>query len=268
VDLHSHILYGLDDGAQSLEESLEMAREAISAGIRAVVCTPHYIAGSFENDHRVVIEAVSEFRAELARHRIPLEVFPGAELRIDFELLDKIRGGRVMSLNDTGRFVLVEAPNDFLPDHLHGFFRELLREPVTPVLAHPERNFTLVQRPEVVFQWVQEGVLVQITSGSLLGTFGREIQKLAFHWLRRRLVHLIASDAHDLRSRQPRLAECVPIVERLLGAEWAERIFVKHPRYILDGLPVPVPNPLPPGSGLTTLSLWRRVASWLGDRLP
>jgi len=144
----------MDDGAQNWEQSLAMARMAVEDGIEGVVCTPHWVLGQYDNTRPLILSAVKNLRQKLADHDIPLEIYPGAELRLDVSLCQGLHGRELLTINDTGRFVLLELPQELLPQKLEEFLWDLQVQGITPVISHPERNLVLRQDPARLYHWV------------------------------------------------------------------------------------------------------------------
>ncbi|MHC1729937.1 MAG: tyrosine-protein phosphatase [Syntrophobacteraceae bacterium] len=235
IDTHSHILPGLDDGSQDMEQALAMARIAVEDGIEAVICTPHWIRGLFENTRAPVLDAVQDFRLDLNRHGIPLIIYPGAELRIDFDMPKKIRERELLTLNDDGRYALIELPAEFVPPGIEEFFYLLQVEGVSPIVAHPERNPALLKDPTRLYRWIESGALTQITSMSLLGKFGGDIRNLCMLMLEHGMVHFMATDAHGLKNRAPKLSSAKKQAELITGKTGADRITRENPLALLRG---------------------------------
>ncbi len=234
IDTHSHILPGLDDGSQNLEQAIAMARIAVGDGIREVICTPHWTRGTFENSRQSILDTLRDFRENLHRLGIPLSVHPGAELRIDFQIADKIREGEILTLNDSGRFALIELPAEFVPPGTEHFFYMLQVAGISPIAAHPERNPSLIKDPMRIYRWIESGVLTQVTSRSLLGKFGEAVRKLCVLMIEHRMVHLMATDAHHPANRAPRLSEGRKELELIGGKTMADRIVTGNPQAILQ----------------------------------
>ncbi|RDV84794.1 tyrosine-protein phosphatase [Ammonifex thiophilus] len=150
IDIHTHILPGLDDGAEDLEEALSMARLALADGVTALVATPHVIRGSFFPSRQEILETVSLLNERLAEQGLPLRVLPGAEYRLEPDLPERLAKGELVPLNDAGRYLLVELPSTFVPPYAERVLYELQLQGVTPILAHPERNAELCRRPELL----------------------------------------------------------------------------------------------------------------------
>ncbi len=232
IDTHSHILPGLDDGIEDLEQALSAAQMAVQDGIEGVICTPHWISGIFENTRSIVMAAVESFELHLREHNIPLALYPGAELRVNLEIPAKIAQGALLTLNESA-YALIELPAEIIPPRIENLFYSLQVEGVTPVIAHPERNPGLAKDPGRLYGWIQSGVLAQLTAGSLLGKFGGTIRKLSLLLLEHGMVHLIATDCHGLRNRSPRLSRALRETEAAVGKNFAARIFCDNPLEIV-----------------------------------
>ena len=244
-DLHNHMLPGLDDGARDWKEALDMARMAWEDGIEEVVCTPHWMPGCYESSRAVILAALETLRSKLLDEGVPLRVCPGAELRLEYDLPQRVASGELLTLNDTGRYALVELPSIVLPERVESVFWDFQANGITPVISHPERNFLLLRNPMRLHEWVARGILLQITGASLLGHFGPEIQKFSILLLEHQMVHIVASDAHGPHHRSPNLSRAYGIIENMLGRDVAERLICETPRLIIKGEPVSVPDPEP-----------------------
>ncbi|MHB8772513.1 MAG: tyrosine-protein phosphatase [Syntrophales bacterium] len=245
IDMHSHILPGLDDGAADWEQAIAMARFAVSDGITEMVCTPHWVLGKYDNAREAILERFAEFERRLAAENIPLTIHPGAELRIDVSLPARLRAGELLSLNNGSRYLLLELPEEMLPDNLHDFFWGLQIDGFRLILSHVERNPVLKADPQRLFGWVENGILAQITAASLGEGFSAEIAEFARFLLEHRLVQMLVTDTHSLNMRKPQLSEACRVVDEILGPGAAARMVCDTPRHILRGEPVPVVIPLP-----------------------
>lgn len=265
-DLHNHMLPRMDDGAPDWSHSLAMARMAVEDGIEGVVCTPHWVNGLFENTRPIILSRVEELRSKLEEEKIPLKVYPGAELRLDFDLPHRIESQQVLTLNDTGRYALVELPEDVVPRNMANFFWEMQAQGTIPVLAHPERNRVLIRHPMRLYKWVEMGILTQLTAASLEGKFGREIHKFSVWLLKHRMVHVLATDSHGPKSRAPKLTEALKEVEKVLDGHLAHAMVFDIPDRIIRGEHVSVPDPLKPKSRSFDSSPLKKFFSFLGLR--
>ncbi len=248
IDIHTHILPGLDDGAASLEESLQMAGIAVAGGISAVVATPHVISGLYDNTRQRIKEAVDLLNRYLVEEDIPLPVLPGAEYRLEPALPRLLDEGRLVTINDTGRYLLIELPSDLVPDYTEQLLYEIQLRGVTPILAHPERNPGLSRDPGRLSRLAQRGVLAQVTAGSIQGRFGQIARRTALKMLDTGVAQVVASDAHSTRRRSPALTAAAREVEARWGAAFARTVLSTHPHRIITGEPVePVLREQEPG---------------------
>jgi protein-tyrosine phosphatase len=248
IDLHTHILPGIDDGVQSEDEAVEFARMAVADGVRVIVATPHCREGSYENERAAVLEHVDRLRARLVREQLALDLQPGAEVHVAPELIPRIRDGRAPTLADNGRTLLLELSLSQVPIQLERTVFDLKLGGIEVVLAHPERVRYFqedIARYEAV---VQQGAWGQITTGSVLGQFGTTAREFSEELLRRGLVHVLASDAHNVRGRPPVLSAARRRAAELVGERYAQAMVDSAPRALLEGrgpqLP-PVERPAP-----------------------
>jgi protein-tyrosine phosphatase len=262
-DLHNHCLPGLDDGARDWGESLAMARMAVADGIEGVVCTPHWARGSFQNTRLRILETLEVFKKKLEEQRIPLKVYPGAEPRLDFDFVQGIASGEVLTINDTGRFVLVELQTEMVPPNLEKFFWDLQVQGITPVLSHPERNLVLLSDPARLFDWTVAGVISQVTAASLLGGFGTAVQKFTVLLMEHHMAHVIATDSHGLGVRAPKLSDARQEAARIVGAERAYLMVHETPKRIIEGKSVNLSDPIPLKKRASLSFFWKNFSSFL-----
>ena len=255
VDIHCHMLPGLDDGADSWEESLAMAQLAVADGFSTVIVTPHQLGNYAENDGDTIRLQTRRFQEYLNANRVPLLVLPGADVRIEPDLVPKLRGGEVLSLADRRRYVLLELPHElYVPlDHLLG---ELNSAGMIGILSHPERNQGILGRPQLIEPLVDAGCLMQVTAGSLTGSFGPEIMRFSEWILSRGLVHFLATDAHGAKSRRPVLQRAFRRVEKLAGYDTAYDICCRNPARVVADLEIRPRRRQPRGTGLTSWFPW------------
>jgi protein-tyrosine phosphatase len=258
VDIHCHILPGLDDGAADWNEALCMARMAANDGIAAVVATPHQLGRYAHNQAATIRATVARFQQMLEERGIPLRVVPGADVRIEPELVDKLRSGEVLSVADRRRQVLLELPHEIYTP-LDRLLEELQREDIVGILTHPERNLGILNQPAVLRHLVSRGCLVQITAGSLLGHFGPRIRRFSESLLGRGLAHFVASDAHGTGSRPPLLRPAFERVAELAGRDVATELCCRNPSRLLSSSETNLSRPSPvevPASSWFRRSLW------------
>jgi protein-tyrosine phosphatase len=234
VDIHCHILPGLDDGPSDWEESLRMAEIAAAEGVTTLVATPHQLGNYHHNTVSRIRGRWEEFRSRLASDGIPIQVELGAEIRLEPELPEKIASGEVLPIGDHGRYVLVELPSDSCCA-VENLLKKLRRIGVTPILTHPERSVVIARNQEFLRQWVGGGGLIQITGASLTGSFGLVVQSAAERLLREGLVHLVASDAHGAIRRRPLWRRVYERLAELGGPDWADLLCRENPARVLAG---------------------------------
>ena len=234
VDIHCHLLPGIDDGARSWAETLEMAKMAVACGIGTIVATPHQ-GGSFAgNTADTICNRVQECQAMLDEHGVALKVLPGADVRISPEILRDIVRGSALTLGNHRKHLLLDLPHErYVP--IEGLLDDLGRAGVATILSHPERNQGLLKKREIVERLVEHGCLMQVTSGSLLGTFGPTCQDLADWMLARGLVHFVATDAHGMHSRRPLLLRVYERLIELVGRDEAILLCCRNPARVAVG---------------------------------
>ena len=231
-----------------MEKTLAMCRMAVDDGIHTIIATPHMLNGL----HTVTIEAihqsVQELSATLNKENIPLRILPGADVHVDNDLPDLLARDEVLTVAGKGRHLMVELPQDVFPKELQDLLFRIQLKGVTPLISHPERNGAIQQKPELLSEMIRTGNLTQITAGSLDGTFGSEIQKCALRLLRRNMIHVVATDAHNTSRRRPCLSKARRIVEDERGEEEARLLFSERPSRILEGGYVEPPEPVTEGT--------------------
>jgi len=242
LDLHCHILPGIDDGAVDLEMALEMARMASADGIRTIACTPHIYPGMYENTLPGIRAAIAAFQAELDARDIPLKLHEGADVHLVPGLLEGIQAGRVATLGGT-RYLLLEPPHHVKPPRFEDSVFELMAAGYIPVITHPERLSWVEHDYDVFCRLAARGVFMQVTAGSVTGRFGKRPRHWAEKFLKEGMTHLLATDSHHPRRRPPLLGEARDAAAAWLGEEEATHLVETRPRGMLDDLP---PGDLPP----------------------
>lgn len=259
IDCHCHILPGLDDGPESLEEMAAMASLAVADGITAAIATPHTNNNRYHNPPARVTELVDIAQQYLDEQNIPLRLYPGAEIHLEQSVASLIREGEVGTLNHGSRYVLIELPIYDVPFGLQDELFLLARQGLTPIIAHPERNMRLQKDMDLLEALVTQGALCQLTAGSITGAFGPRVQNSAERMVQRRLAHFIASDAHTTRTRIPALAQAVTVVARILdNHQEAQDMVTTNPQAILDNTHISAPEPLTTHSRSWLRRLFRR----------
>lgn len=241
IDLHAHILPGLDDGSQVMEDSLMMAELALEGGVDTLVVTPHSNQeGRFENYNQKALKDVyEEFVRTLKEENIPLKVFQGMEIMASYDVCDKIMNNRVIGLNHSS-YYLIEFPFDEDPYLIGSCLQEILEIGKVPLIAHPERYFCAQKCPMFIFEWLKMGCLTQMNRGSLFGKFGRHTKHLAELMMEYDLVTCVASDAHSPYVRTTFMGDVREYLADRYGEERMYRLLEGNPGRILYDQRIPV----------------------------
>jgi protein-tyrosine phosphatase len=245
VDIHAHILPRLDDGAKTLEESIQMCRISYEDGIRAIVATPHILPGIYGNDRSTILAKLQELNLALNHSELTFKVFPGADVHFSSDILQRYEREEVVTVNDQGRYLMVEFPFQGIPYQAEEVLFQLVVRGITPIISHPERNMEIGQRPNRYYEMIRMGCLGQVTAMSLTGGFGAEVKRTAEKLLSKRLLHMIASDAHSTDRRPPILSAGVKVAEKIVGKEAAKRMVTEYPEAVIEGKKLDIPEPIP-----------------------
>jgi protein-tyrosine phosphatase len=243
IDLHCHILPGVDDGAADLATSLEMARMFVADGVTTVACTPHILPGLYHNTGPQIRQALEDLRRELSQADVRLDLVCGSDAHMTPDFVAKLRSGQILSLADS-RYVLVEPPHHVAPARLEQFFFEILVAGYVPILTHPERLTWINSQYASIQRLAAGGVWMQITAGSLTGEFGRNARAWAERMLDDRIVHVLATDAHGTDRRAPNLARGFEAAAKRIGEIEAGNLVFTRPRGVIanefpSSLPLP-----------------------------
>lgn len=222
IDLHCHILPGIDDGANNLEESILMAEKAIEQGITHVLCTPHHNNGKYRNSKTKVISLVASLQKEFTKRNLPLMLFEGQEVRITGDLIQEIQQGEILFIDREDTYFLIEFPTLEVPLYAEKLFFELSELGKVPIIVHPERNAYFRKDPNRLLPFLERGCLTQLTAPSYVGRFGKDIQKTAKMMVKHNLVQMVASDAHGITKRPFYLKECYEAITKDFGVEKAD----------------------------------------------
>jgi protein-tyrosine phosphatase len=247
IDLHSHILYDIDDGAVTLAESLAMARMAVADGTRVLVATPHSpgSSGSRHYDPALIRARVAELNTALAAEQVALELVAGTEICYDAGVVERLKRGELLTYGQS-RTILLELAHNNLPPMLERTLFSIQVSGYRVVLAHPERIIEVQQDPNRLLPLIERGVLMQITAAALLGQQGERLQTTATTLLTHGMVHIIASDTHGLPPRRPPLlAAARDRAAALIGQAAAAALVESNPSAVLYGQPLRLVQPRP-----------------------
>ena len=236
IDIHTHVLPCLDDGPETIEESLRMCSMAARDGITTMVATPHMLCDVGNPDAGVIRRACRNLREALAKAGIAIDVRYAAEVRMVEELPARVKAGEIPLLDPEGRHLLLEPPlTGGRPEHICEVIFRLRLDGVVPVIAHPERCEMFAADPTLVQRVVDQGALIQVNAAAIAKTAPETDVSPVVEWLHQGLVHVVASDAHDAMSRPPLLSTAAVTCSDILGKNRSERLFSTNPALILAG---------------------------------
>jgi protein-tyrosine phosphatase len=273
IDLHSHILHALDDGPETMDESIQMCWISYRDGVRTIVATPHTLNGEYQNDRSTILAKVKELNETIKKlgadpsTRLPselsplsfdlkiapmtqlpndpmtnLRILPGADIHFSNEILVQLDQGEVTTVGDGKKFLILEFPFQAIPFRTEEVLFQLMAKGIVPIISHPERNLEIVRRPARYYEMIRMGCLGQVTAMSLTGGFGAKIKGFAEKLLKKRLIHFIASDAHNVNGRPPILSAAIKEAEKIVGKEEARKMVTEYPKAILEGKRPDVPE--------------------------
>jgi protein-tyrosine phosphatase len=268
IDLHCHMLPGIDDGARSLEMALDMAKLAVADGITMTACTPHIYPGLFENTHEGIREACHQFQGELDKAGIALKLTYGADIQVVPELVASLANGTLPTLHGS-RYFLFEPPHHVALPRLADLVHNTLLSGYVPIITHPERLAYIEEDYDKFVALARQGAWIQLTGGSLLGRFGPRVKKITEQFLSDGVTHLLASDGHNLKNRTPELREARNAAAAIVGEEEASLLVSERPAAVIANTD-PADVPLPAGLDPNATPQDRRTAhkkgwfGWLG----
>jgi protein-tyrosine phosphatase len=230
-DIHYHLLFDVDDGPKTLEQSLALAEASVAEGVTHIVCTPH------SNDKYKFCPDVNRERMEILTERLDgrLTLGLGCDFHLSYENIESLHKDRSSFTINGKQYLLVEFPDFGIAANMATTFYEMTASGVVPIITHPERNPTLQKDPHRIAEWIRMGCLVQITAASLLGRFGKRAQVMSRDLLRKNWVHIIASDAHSAERRSPAMARAYDALRTEFGQETADRLCIENPRAVFFG---------------------------------
>lgn len=234
IDIHCHILPGIDDGAQTIEDSIAMAKQAVREGITTIIATPHHRNGKYENSSEKVIEQTNLLNERLKQDKINLHILPGQEPRIYGEILQAYKDNDIITLNQTSKYLFLELPSNHVPRYTEQLIYDLQLVGLTPIIVHPERNGEITENSDILYQLVKKGALTQVTAASITGGFGNKIRKFTLQLIEANLTHFVASDAHNITTRSFRLREAYEEIEKKYGTDLVY-LFTENAELLVNG---------------------------------
>ncbi|HZS48613.1 MAG TPA: CpsB/CapC family capsule biosynthesis tyrosine phosphatase [Blastocatellia bacterium] len=247
IDLHCHIMPGIDDGSTSIETTTQMLDLAVEDGFKGIVVTPHRFNGVHEIHAVSKLQETMEMTQSIAGDR--LKLFLGCELRFTHDLIKNVFDTKLAPTINGGSYILVEFPTFVIPPNTEDVLFELQSGGVTPIIAHPERNRMISHNPSLFYRLVDKGAFGQINGGSVLGRFGTEAKRTSEILIKNGLGHFLSSDAHNMAGRKPKLTQAVQVVGQLIGAEAAHKMAYENPQAVVEDRPLPfIPESKDPGA--------------------
>ena len=242
IDIHKHILPNIDDGARSIDETFTLIKEAKNAGFEAIVSTSHYKEGYYETDtpeREVWINAIYE---NLKAKNIDVELYLGNEIYMSENMIRLLEEGKASTINDTS-YVLFEMPLNAEPLNLYDVIYEMLQYKIVPILAHPERYTFIQKEPELVYDLIKKGVLMQANYGSIIGQYGEKAEIIVKKFLENDMIHMLGSDVHRPGTIYPKIPEILSKLEELIGEEKLEKLTTKNPKLVLHNKRIEIEEP-------------------------
>lgn len=229
-DTHSHILYGMDDGSKCLSQSLGFAKQALKQGVQTLFATPHCYDGVYNCTKADILEACRQFSHDLSVAGLPLVVLPGAEIRVNHDLIEVFDNGDLLTLNNAGAYLLIELPLMFIESAVSMMIRKLRERGITPIIAHAERNPVILNRPDLAEEFIYHGAKIQVTASSVTGDFGREVMKLSRIMCEKDQVFCLGSDIHP--GRKYRMKNAGKRLRKWIGDNATQLILKNNPACI------------------------------------
>jgi protein-tyrosine phosphatase len=230
-DIHYHLLFDIDDGPKTIEDSIALAEASIAEGVTHIVCTPH------SNDKYKFNPDLNRERMEMISERLGgrITLGLGCDFHLSYENIDNLYKDRARFTINGNQYLLVEFPDFGIAANMASTFYEMTASGIVPIITHPERNPTLIQDPRRLGEWIRLGCLVQITAASLIGRFGQRSQAMSHDLLKKNWVHIIASDAHSVQRRSPAMSRAYQALQAQYGQQIADRLCLENPRAVYFG---------------------------------
>lgn len=242
IDFHTHILPNIDDGARSIEETFNLIKEAKNVGFEGIISTSHYMENYYETDtpeREVWVNAIYE---NLQAKNIDIRLYLGNEIYISDNLIKLLEEGKASTINDTS-YVLFEMPLHEEPMNLYDIIYQMIQYKLVPILAHPERYSYIQKEPDLVYDLVQKGVLMQANYGSIIGQYGEKAQIIVKKLLENNLIHFLGSDVHRQNTIYPKIPECLSEINSLIGEEKLHELTTENPKLALGNKRIDIRDP-------------------------
>ncbi len=235
IDIHSHLLFGLDEGAKDIQDTLEICRYLAGNGFDTVVATPHIIPGLYNNTPEKILTCLEEVTTTLERENINLKLLPGAEYYLDYVFYKNLSKPDILiTLNNNGKYILVEFPLAGIPNIAKEIAFKIKVNGLNPVLAHPERYATIIETPEKATELHAMGFILQMNLGSLNGGYGSVVKKTAEKLLSENIIYCVALDIHNIEQAKACIEKGIPALRSIAGEEGVRALLVDHPANLIN----------------------------------
>jgi len=233
VDIHSHILYGIDDGSKTLEESIEIIKQHIEMGFKEIILTPHYIENSkYETDNKEKKKLLQKLKRELKKQNIDIKLYLGNEVFVNDTI--EINKEKIEKLNNS-KYLLIEFPMEKQPKNINNIIYELKIQGITPVIAHPERYTFVQEKPNIVDEWIEEGALLQSNYGSIVGVYGENAKKAVKKLLKKNVISVLATDIHYPNNKiYQNIEKSRKKIKKIIGEEKYIELTTTNPKKIIE----------------------------------
>lgn len=242
IDMHSHILPSIDDGATSVDEAFKLIEEAKSVGFEGIVLTTHYIEGYYEADISRREALVKSIDDNLANKKLDVDLYLANEIYISENIVNLLKEGKASTINNTS-YVLFELPLNQEPMFLYNIIYEMMQNKLVPILAHPERYKFVQQRPEIIYDLIQRGVLMQANYGSIIGEYGEKAQILAKKLIQNNMIHFFGSDVHRQNTIYPKIPKILSELNKLISEDKIEELTSTNPKRVLQNKRIDIDEP-------------------------
>ena len=242
IDVHSHILPNIDDGSRSIDETFNLIKEAKEAGFEGIICTSHYMENYYETDRperEVWINAIHE---NLKNKNIEMNLYLGNEIYMSDNIIKLLEDGKATTMNDTS-YVLFELPLNVEPMNLYDMVYEMQQYKIVPILAHPERYSFVQTDPELIYDLIDKGVLMQANYGSIVGQYGKKTQMIVQKFLENNMIHMLGTDAHRQNTIYPKIPEILVELKSLIGEEKLNELTTINPELVINNKRIDIRKP-------------------------
>ncbi len=242
IDIHSHILPNIDDGSRSIDETFDLIKEAQSAGFEAIVLTSHYMEGYYETnlyEREVLTKLIYD---NFKEKNIDIKLYLGNEIYMSEKMIKQLEEEKASTINDTS-YVLFEMPLNAEPLNLYDVIYQMQQNKIVPILAHPERYSFVQKDPELIYDLIEKGVLMQANYGSIIGQYGKKAQVTVKKFLKSNMIHMLGTDVHRHNTIYPKIPQILEELTKLIGKEKLEELTTTNPKLILNNKKIHIEEP-------------------------